>query len=155
MEECKKWLADNHPALFEQIYPPVEEDGDEESKDAKPKQKKKKKVGFAADAEKKIRVIKLRRGGKKVVSSIIGLDAYGCDLEQTAKVMSKKMGAGAAAMMIEYRELKVMGIQIQGDVSDRLEELITQDLAQFEIPMNKIEIEDGGNKKNRTMGGGR
>jgi len=81
LEECKKWLADTHPALFEQIYPPVEDDGNEESKDAKPKQKKKKKVGFAADAEKKIRVIKLRRGGKKVISSIIGLDAYGCDLE--------------------------------------------------------------------------
>lgn len=65
------------------------------------------------------------------------------------------MGAGAAAMMIEYRELKVMGIQIQGDVSDRLEELITQDLAQYNIPLDKLDIEDGGNKKNRTMGGGR
>ena len=69
--------------------------------------------------------------------------------------MSRKVGAGAAAMMIEYRELKVMGIQIQGDVSDRLEELITQDLAQYNIPLDKLDIEDGGNKKNRTMGGGR
>jgi hypothetical protein len=44
---------------------------------------------------------------------------------------------------------------VQGDVAPRIEELITQDLARFEIPMEKVEIEDGGNKKNRTMGGGR
>ena len=31
LDECKKWLAENHPELFESIYPP--EDGAEESKD--------------------------------------------------------------------------------------------------------------------------
>lgn len=100
-------------------------------------------------------MIKLKRGGKKVISSIIGFDAYGCDLADTAKVLSRKLGTGAAAMMIEYRELKVMGVQVQGDVSDRLTEIVTQDLAQYNIPEDKIVYEDGGNKKNRTMGGGR
>lgn len=37
------------------------------------KKKKGKKVGFAQDQVKKIRVIKLKRGGKKIVSSIVGL----------------------------------------------------------------------------------
>ena len=40
----------------------------------------------------------VNRGGKKVVSSIIGLDAYGCDLNETAKTFSRKLGTGAAAM---------------------------------------------------------
>ena len=45
-----------------------------------------------------------------MVSSIVGLDAYGCDLADTAKMMSRKFGSGAAAMQIEYRELNVLGI---------------------------------------------
>ena len=53
---------------------------------------------FAADQEKKIRVIKLKRSGKKTVSSIVGLDAYGCDLVEVAKILSRKLGSGAAAM---------------------------------------------------------
>lgn len=82
-------------------------------------------MGFASEQEKKIRVIKLKRGGKKIVSSILGLDAYGVDLADMAKVFSKRLGTGAAAMNIEYRELNIMGIQVQGDVEGRLEELLS------------------------------
>jgi len=82
-------------------------------------------VGFASEQERKIRVIKLKRGGKKIVSSILGLDAYGVDLADMAKVFSKRLGTGAAAMNIEYRELNIMGIQVQGDVEGRLEELLS------------------------------
>mmetsp|Transcript_2460 Transcript_2460/g.3367 ORF Transcript_2460/g.3367 Transcript_2460/m.3367 type:complete len:142 (-) Transcript_2460:468-893(-) len=31
LDDCKKWLAENHTELFDQLYPPVE---DEESKEA-------------------------------------------------------------------------------------------------------------------------
>ena len=62
------------------------------------------------DQEKKIRLIKMKRSGKKVICAIIGLDAYGCDLAATAQALSKRMGTGAASMQIEYRELKVQGI---------------------------------------------
>ena len=89
------------------------------------------------------------------MSSIVGLDKYGCDLAAVSKIISRKVGAGAAAMMIEYKELKEEGIQVQGDVSDKLEELITIDLKDFGIPLDKVMYEEGGNKKNRTMGGGR
>jgi density-regulated protein len=30
--------------------------------------------------DKKVRVIKLKRGGKKVICSIVGLELFGCDL---------------------------------------------------------------------------
>jgi len=82
-------------------------------------------VAFSSDLEKKVRVIKLKRGGKKIVTSIVGLDAFGCDLADTAKLFSRKLGTGAAAMEIEYKELKQMGIQVQGDCSGRMEEIIT------------------------------
>ena len=152
LEESKTWLADAHPELFESIYPPAEE-GQEESK--KTKKVKVKKVGFATDAEKKIRVVKLKRSGKKTISSIVGLHAYGCDLEDVAKIFARKLGSGAAAMNIEYREINEMGIQVQGDVSDKLEAILQNELAQYNIPWEKVVFEDGGNKKNRTMGGGR
>ena len=48
-----------------------------------------------------------------------------------------------------------MGIQVQGDVTDKLEAILTNELAQYNIPPEKLEYENGGNKKNRTMGGGR
>ena len=100
-------------------------------------------------------MIKQKRGGKKFVSSIIGLENYGCNLADVAKLIAKRCGTGAAAMTIEYREINTEGIQVQGDVSDKLEEIITIDLKKFDIPMEKVQFEDGGNKKNRTMGGGR
>ena len=58
-------------------------------------------------------------------------------------------------MNIEYREINEMGIQIQGDVSEKLEAILANELAQYNIPYEKVVFEDGGNKKNRTMGGGR
>ena len=102
-DECKKWLQGAHPDLYDEIYPAVEgaAEGDEEAKDdpnAKQARKKKaKKVAFAAEA-KKVRVIKLKRGGKKIISSIVGLEKYGCDLADTAKIFARKLGTGAAAM---------------------------------------------------------
>ena len=45
-----------------------------------------------------------------MISTIIGLEKYGCDLADTAKKMSKKFGTGAAAMQVEHREIKCEGI---------------------------------------------
>ena len=99
-------METSHPTLFNQLYPEAPQD--EESKTGEPpkqQQKQKKKVGFASEKDKKIRIIKMKRGGKKFVSAIVGLEKYGCDLADVAKKMSKKFGTGAAAMMVEYKEL--------------------------------------------------
>ena len=48
LDACKKWLAEAHPALFEELY--VVAEGDEEAKEGDaPKKKKRgaKKVGFS------------------------------------------------------------------------------------------------------------
>lgn len=89
------------------------------------------------------------------MSSIVGLSEYGCDLADTAKIFARKLGTGAASMLIEYKELHEQGIQVQGDVSESIEKIILEDLAKFNIPVECIEYEDGGNKKNRTMGNAR
>ena len=48
-----------------------------------------------------------------------------------------------------------MGVQVQGDVEERFEEFIKEDLKEFKIPFDQVTFEDGGNKKNRTMGNSR
>jgi len=95
-------------------------------------------------------VIKLKRGGKKAISSIVGLDDFGCNLADVAKLLSRKMGSGAAAILIEHKEISREGIQVQGDVTERFEDFIKNDLKQFNINIDAVTYEEGGNKKNRT-----
>lgn len=143
--------------MFDELYAEklAAEEEAKQGGEGKPQQKQKKKgVSFAAEQEKKIRIIKLKRGGKKFISAIVGLEKYGCDLAEIAKKMSKRFGTGAAAMTVEYKEINQEGIQVQGDVEERIEDFILNDLKQYNIPMEMVNFEDGGNKKNRTMGGG-
>ena len=82
LEKCKQWLQTTHPGLYDQLYPATEE-GEEEKKEAEPGKgggKKKKGVKFGASVEKKIKVVKQSRGGKKMCTSIWGLDLWGVDL---------------------------------------------------------------------------
>ena len=84
---------------------------------------------FAENTGKKIRVIRQSRGGKKACTSIFGLELYGCDLEAIAQTMAKKFGSGAAATPIDYKEERDrVGILIQGDVSERFEEFVENNL---------------------------
>jgi len=70
--------------------------------------------------------------------------------------MSKKFGTGAAACEIDYKEDRGReGILVQGDVTDRFEEFVENELGKYNIDMEQIFFEDGGNKKNRTMGRGK
>lgn len=94
-------------------------------------------------------MIKLKRGGKKLISSIIGFELFGCDLQEVARMMGKKFGTGAAATLIEHREISQEGVQVQGNVEERMEEFITKDLAKYEIPYDLVTYEDGGNFKTR------
>jgi density-regulated protein len=101
-DDCKKWLAENHPDLHDELYAVNE---DEESKEDGGKKKKKKSVKFVDPASKKIRVILLKRGGKKINSSILGLELYGINLADCARLLSKKFACGAAATTIDYKEV--------------------------------------------------
>ena len=101
-DACKNWLQNNHPDMYDEIYPTVDDDGEGGAAAAGSSRKKKKGVKFVADHEKVVRFVKLKRSGKKFISTIIGLEKFGCDLNDAAKIISKKYGTGAAAMDVQY-----------------------------------------------------
>jgi density-regulated protein DRP1 len=133
--ECKAWLQAQHPELFEELYGPAPEEKkaeagkegedkkEEESKQKKP-QKKKGPAGGAGGKE--IRVVKTKRGAKKTICFIIGLQNYGVNLKEITKALSKKIGCGANVTNDDkYGEC----IQIQGDVEERLADFLDKDMA--------------------------
>ncbi len=65
-------------------------------------------------------------------------------------MLGKKLGTGAAVVLVEHKELSQEGIQIQGDITERMEDFVTKDLAKFEIPYpDAVTFEDGGNYKGK------
>ena len=90
------------------------------------------------------------------MTSIFGLEEWGCDLTDTAQRMAKKFGTGAAACEIDYKEDRGReGILVQGDCTERFKEFVENELGSFNIDLEFVFYEDGGNKKNRTMGRGK
>lgn len=117
--ECVNWLKGAHPALYEKIYSkeacsswmpkffpkmwaqlfPEGGDGAETAEEVKASgggggKKGKKKVGFG-DPNQEIRIYKAVRRGKKLTCSITGLQAYGVNMKDLAKSMSKKFASSA------------------------------------------------------------
>ena len=96
LDKCKEWLLENHEELYESIW-------DREGADEVKGKKKKKKVVFVDDSEKEVRVVRMKRGGKKMQSLIIGLEAYGIKIADAAKALSKRMATGAVATESDYK----------------------------------------------------
>lgn len=96
--ECKAWVLANHPDLHNEIYgePEVKEEGKEGDEVPKQIQKKKKKISIATITGGEIRVIKTKRGMKKTICTVLGLQNYGVSLKDAAKIMGKKFACGAA-----------------------------------------------------------
>jgi len=172
-QECKDWLEASHPVLFRELYagaeaPKVAEkkaaekkaaavtgaeegketaEGEEGEEKPEKKEKKVKKVGFKKD-EGIVRIFKQHRGGKKVVSQITGLEHYTKDLKGLASKLGKKFSCGAS---LAHDDIHGDCVSVQGDVEDRLIELLEtdKDMMALMIPIEKVEFEDMGNKKGR------
>lgn len=81
-------------------------------------------------------------------SQIIGLETWGVDLQECARLLSKKFACGAASALIDYKEIQGKeGLTVQGDVRAGFEKFVTSDLAKYNIDLEMIAYEDGGNKK--------
>ena len=161
---CKEWLSDRYPQMFRDIYnegpvPEKKEDkAKEESKgDAKADgeegedgEKPKKKVKFGKNKEDlgMIKVHKQKRGGRKVICQIVGMEYYTKDLKSIASKFGKKFSCGCN---LATDELLGDCISVQGDIEERLLEILEQDkdLAKLEIPPEKIKFFEDGNKKGR------
>lgn len=148
--------------LFRQIYgePEVKKeeekkDGNEEGEDKKEdddqiveKPKPQKKKGKNPEDLGKVHVYKLKRGGKKVICLISGLEYYTKDLKSLASKFGKKFSCGCNIAQDDiYGEV----ISVQGDVEDKLLDLLEQDkeMQALKVPSEKIIFEDKGNKKGR------
>ena len=147
--ECKNWVRDNHPDLYNQVYPEVEvKEGEEVKADenkALQNNKKKKKVGFGGPGHQEVKIYKSKRGAKKVISNITGLQTYGINLKDMAKLISKKFACSATVTVDEkYGEC----IQLQGDIQERFEEFVESDLAKYGV--QKFSFEDTDKKKKKA-----
>lgn len=141
IEECKRWLRDNHPDLFGELYGEAGDastakadgaeggdakaDGEETKEGSEPKPKKKG-VKFAVDPEKVglITCYKLKRGSKKTICLVTGMEYYSKDLKHIASKFGKKFSCGCAHGTDDiYGEC----ITIQGDVEYDLWDFLNTD----------------------------
>lgn len=135
------------PKMWAQLFPEGG-DGAETAEEVKASgggggKKGKKKVGFG-DPNQEIRIYKAVRRGKKLTCSITGLQAYGVNMKDLAKSMSKKFASSATHTTDDkYGEC----IQIQGDIEDRFFELMGAELAKYKIQQKKIVFEEVKKKK--------
>jgi translation initiation factor 1 (eIF-1/SUI1) len=75
---------------------------------------------------------------------VVGLQGYGVNLKDMAKIMSKRFACSAAVTTEDkYGEC----IQLQGDIEERFKEFYEAELNKFNIPEDKIKFEEVKKKK--------
>ena len=92
--------------MYATLYEVIEEEESKDTDEGAVKKKKKKTVKIVDPKDKMIRVVVLKRGGKKTNSQIIGLETWGVDLQECARLLSKKFACGAASALIDYKEIQ-------------------------------------------------
>jgi len=123
-----------------------DDDDDDDDEDAKPK-------GSAAAAIRTKGVLatgvyirKEQRSKHKYITSVKGMDAFGCDLKKAAKSFSKKFACSASVVKVNEGGQE---IQIQGDVSLELPDFI---VAEFkEVNKSQLFFMDKANKKTKCF----
>ena len=98
------------------------EEGEGEEQVEKPK--KKVKLGKNPENIGVITVYKQKRGGRKIISQIVGFEHYTKDLKGLASKFGKKFSCGSN---LAQDEMHGECISVQGDVEDRLIEILEQD----------------------------
>jgi len=88
---------------------------------------------------------KMTRGGRKCVTSIQGLEAFGVKPEAAAKLFKKKFACGSAPVKGEQGQPDT--VDIQGDFEDEVIQLIVENFK--EVPKKKISVVEGGKVKGR------
>ena len=139
--ECKKWLAVNHP----EVYPELEEEftkirngetipEEEEKKPAEPK-----KVKF--ESKKAVTISLLKRGKTKNITKIDGLQLFGLSLKDISKSFRKSFSSGCAVVDDS--------IEIQGDLID---DIIERLIAEYSIKEEEIIVSDANKTKKSNKG---
>ena len=97
-----------------------------------------------------IRIYKTQRGGKKMICTVVGLQSYGINLKDMAKIMGKKFACGAS---VADDDKHGECIQIQGDVEERFIDMMEVELAKYKVTEDKIKFEAVKKKKKATAEG--
>lgn len=102
-------------------------------------------MSLAPSGDADIKIYKVKRGGKKMICSVTGLQHYGIPLKDIAKVMSKKFSCGAnVADDDKYGEC----IQIQGDIEEKFAEFVEKELTpKYKVPLERVKFEEVKKKK--------
>ena len=82
------------------------------------------------------------RGTKKTLTTIAGMEKFGCNVANVAKLLGKKFGTGASVIEEQGKEI----IQVQGNILHKLEDFLENDL-KVKIPVESIDFQDGTTKK--------
>jgi density-regulated protein DRP1 len=145
LDECKDRLKEDNPRLYGAVYEGREIEASEENKGKKKKNKANKKTKEFSSSD-EIKVVKLKRGGNKIVTEINGLDGFGLNLKDFVKKMGKKFACGNSVVRNEETGENIA--QLLGDVDeDALLDAIRTDFP--DVAKAKILFASGGNKKGR------
>jgi density-regulated protein DRP1 len=103
-------------------------------------------VSLAPSGDTDVKIYKAKRGGKKIISTVVGLHNYGVPMKDMAKIMGKKFACGSAYVPDDEKYGEC--IQIQGDVSTRFMDFVESDLAaKYKVPSERIKFEEVKKKK--------
>lgn len=138
-------LKKENPHLYGIVYEGREDEAHAENQG---KKKKSKTLAKAKEITKdtEVKVLKQKRGGKKMVTTVHGLDGYGLNLKDIAKKLGKKFACGNSAIKDEESGEQI--IQILGDIDeDELVEALKEECP--DVSKATFSFAHGGNKKGR------
>lgn len=118
--ECKKWLAVNHPEVYPDLAEVFEKIRNGEvlpKEEEKKEQPRSKKVKF--EKKKEIVIYLVKRGYSKNITQVEGLKDFGVSLKEISKNFRNSFSSGCA--IVED------SIEIQGDLVDKIIEKLLAD----------------------------
>lgn len=145
IESCKEKLKEEDPHLYGVVYEGREEEIKAENKGKKKKNKNKPTFKeFSKSTE--VKLVKLQRGGKKMVTQISGVDGFGLNLKEFSKKLGKKFACGNSVIHDEVLGENV--VQLLGDVDE--DDFISAIKHDFpDVAKAKIVFASGGTQKGR------
>lgn len=153
--KCKKWLEDNYPEKYQQLYAGKEsnEENSNEEVDEKTKkveqslkkmelrQAKKEKMELENQQNSKIIIKTIERTKRKRSIEIQGLEVFPLDLKKLSKKFSNKFATGCSIV-----DKKLV---LQGDLADDVELFINK-LLKEEAGLDDIKVEKTVAKRKKT-----
>eukprot|EP00397_Hematodinium_sp_SG-2012_P044595 GEMP01049848.1.p1 GENE.GEMP01049848.1~~GEMP01049848.1.p1 ORF type:complete len:248 (+),score=67.92 GEMP01049848.1:41-784(+) len=145
-EECRPWVLEHFPQYYPDLAGLSLEDAKRKAEEARDKGRSHILPGGKKirDQSPTVQVRKLTRSGRKCVTTVQGLDAFGIKLDAACKLFKKKFACGASVVSNAAQSLPDE-IDIQGDFEEELIQVLTENYPV--IHEDKILFLDGGTKK--------